>query len=379
MEELLARRSTSRPNDRFYVDRHIPNLLAVPDFANLSNTSAYRDGSIILQDKASCFPAYLLDPSPEDGDCLDACAAPGNKTTHLAALMHERRKHARKPKIWACERDKTRAVTLQAMVSSAGAEELVVVKAGQDFLKLNPEEAPWKNVGSLLLDPSCSGSGIVGRDESIEIILPRKREEQVTQRTPKKRKFGKVPESAQPIVENKEELQGSASETKSQLHARLEALSAFQLRLVLHAFRFPAAHKITYSTCSTYAEENEHVVIAALVSEEARHRGWKILPRETQVSGMKAWPIRGDPVTVAQLSKQADISADQVAEACIRCEKGTKEGTQGFFVVAFYRQADGAPACYGDEDRDYKSGSFMPDSESAVSEDEWQGFEYERS
>ena len=81
------------------------------------------DGSLVLQGKSSCFPAHMLladggswlhaesvmviDPSPSpshflankwlqlelDGACrplvvVDACAAPGNKTSHAAALLH---------------------------------------------------------------------------------------------------------------------------------------------------------------------------------------------------------------------------------------------------------------------------------------------------
>lgn len=40
-----------------------------------------------LQSKASCLPAHAL--NPEQGwTVLDACAAPGNKTTHLAGNAH---------------------------------------------------------------------------------------------------------------------------------------------------------------------------------------------------------------------------------------------------------------------------------------------------
>ena len=36
--------------------------------------------------QASCLPAFLLAPPP-GSHVIDACAAPGNKSTHLACLM----------------------------------------------------------------------------------------------------------------------------------------------------------------------------------------------------------------------------------------------------------------------------------------------------
>lgn len=162
-------------------DQHIPDLLALPPGIDLIKTQAYKNGELVLQDKASCFPAYLLlggSASHNVGDILDACAAPGNKTTHLASIISHQSTvtdSARSDlglKIFACERDPLRSETLRKMVKVAGADNVVTVLAKQDFLALDPDDARFTNVTHLLLDPSCSGSGIVGRDDMPVLQLP---------------------------------------------------------------------------------------------------------------------------------------------------------------------------------------------------------------
>jgi putative methyltransferase len=76
----------------FVIDEHLPELLAFPAHAlPLSTFGPYLDGSLIAQDKASCMPARVLfgDGGDIDDLCvaIDATAAPGNKTSHLAALL----------------------------------------------------------------------------------------------------------------------------------------------------------------------------------------------------------------------------------------------------------------------------------------------------
>ena len=365
---VLAANELRKIEKLLHVDEHIPNLLAISQAAEISNTAAYRDGFIILQDKASCFPAYLLDPRPGDGLCLDACAAPGNKTTHLAALLQSRCDTLKEPKVWACERDRNRALILRKMIVTAGAEDLTEVKAGQDFLQLNPDKAPSDSISSLLLDPSCSGSGIVGREDNPSIILPNRHVETPVKANLKKRKR-KATTKFGPTPVDMEEATLQVTNNAETHRNRLEVLSAFQVKLILHAFQFPKSRKITYSTCSIYAEENEHVIIRALTSSLARQKGWRILRRAEQVSGVKAWSIRGDVNACRELlvkDGMEDVDVDEVAEGCIRCEKGTTEGTQGFFVAAFTRN---------DEDLSTSSLGWEAGAEEQEREEgeEWEG------
>lgn len=323
-----------------YIDEHIPNLVAVSPRFDFARSPAYKSGQIILQDKASCFPAYLLDPKPSDGDVIDGCAAPGNKTTHAAAIIKSY-SHGQDPSgsgMHAFEKDARRAKTLDKMVKLAGSDDFTQIHQGQDFLKVDPLDARFANTGAILLDPSCSGSGIVGRDDMPELHLPTPDGAVTAGKSSNKAAFSSK-KRKRPVEDTDPEHvliddDGNTTVVSSEkdLEARLEALSSFQLTLLLHAFSFPAARKITYSTCSVHAEENEQVVLKALQSDVGRKRGWRILPRETQVSGMKAWPVRGQT--------DACDGDEQVAESCIRAYKDDGRGVMGFFVAAFVRVPD---------------------------------------
>jgi len=209
---------------------------------------------------------------------IDATAAPGNKTSHLSSLM------GNKGKIFAFERDKQRYATLQKMLKKAHCRN-VETTCG-DFLDTNPLDEKYRNVSHILLDPSCSGSGIVNR---LDYLLE--------------------------PTENQE--QDSRIE-------RLQKLSEFQLSILQHAMKFPVAEKIVYSTCSIHPEENEHVVREALKSTEALQAHFHLAPR-SQV--MPAWERRGRP---EEMYDPAD------AESLIRTMPGV-DRTNGFFVAVFVR------------------------------------------
>ncbi|KAF9695603.1 hypothetical protein EKO04_006342 [Ascochyta lentis] len=343
----------------YFADPNIPDLLALPSRVDLSKTPAYTNGEIIFQDKASCFPAYLLDLKEDEGDVIDGCAAPGNKTTHAAAIVSS---HGKQQKVIAFERDKGRTAILQKMVKLAGADSIVTVKGTSDFIAAKPNSPEYEHVTAILLDPSCSGTGIVGRDDAIKLHLPSPtstaHEPAKPSKSKKRKRTTDASTPADPSTAFTLSLDDTAAEevplaTTDKLTDRLTALSTFQLHILTHAMRFPSAQKITYSTCSIHFEENEGVVFQALATSVAKERGWTVLRRDAQVSGMQEWERRGTwEEGKVNGSVVDEVTRREVLDSCIRCEKGTGEGTMGFFVAAFVRGGGaGGAGVYGGEDR----------------------------
>jgi 25S rRNA (cytosine2278-C5)-methyltransferase len=114
--------SLSEIKTGYVVDTTVTNLLAFhPSYPiTVTFSQEYKSGSIILQDKASCIPANLL-AVKSGANVLDACAAPGNKTTQLAAAV------GRDGHVFAVEKDPIRATTLKNMVERAGASECILL------------------------------------------------------------------------------------------------------------------------------------------------------------------------------------------------------------------------------------------------------------
>jgi putative methyltransferase len=366
LENLNELLKASRDSKVLYVDKHVPDLIALPPGFDLSKVEAYMSGRLIIQDKASCFPAYLLDVESVSGDVIDACAAPGNKTTQLASFYAQRKQEfISKGGIHAFEKDERRTQILEKMVRQAGAAKIVAVHGQSDFLETRPGDEKYQNVHAILLDPSCSGSGILSRDEELSLQLPN-----IITKGPKNTSQSKKRKRPNDEKEDVKVIEEIPQEDSEALAKRLDALSTFQLSLLTHAMSFSSASRIVYSTCSIHFEENERVVIQALSSKVGRSKGWKLLPRVDHVVGMKTWDTRGDQQSCSRYlldekeSAKIDLKAIDIADACVRCDKHNKEGTIGFFVAGFIRDV-------GEADK-----SLMPDieDESSEQDEEWNGF-----
>ena len=178
----------------------------------LGATPEYLAGHYILQAASSFLPVMALAPQ-EHERILDMAAAPGGKTTYIAALMKNT------GCIFANDSNKSRAKGLIGNIHRLGAKNTIVCN-------YDAREFP-KVIGGfdrVLLDAPCSGTGVIAKDASVK-----------TNKTEKD--FLLLPHLQKQLL--------------------LSAIDS-----VDHASKIGGY--IVYSTCSVTVEENEQVVQYAL-------------------------------------------------------------------------------------------------------------------
>jgi 16S rRNA (cytosine967-C5)-methyltransferase len=187
--------------------RYAPHALVVTS-GNPLRTPLEPEGLFVVQDEASQLVGLML-PVHEGSRILDACAAPGGKTTELAAEMSDR------GLIVASDVRAGRVHLLAGTVERSGAHSIRVAQA--DFALSAPFAPVFDGV---LLDAPCSGLGTVRRDPDIKW---RRREQD------------------------------------------LPALATRELQMLHHAAEAvrPGGF-LAYSTCSSEPDENEDVAAAFL-------------------------------------------------------------------------------------------------------------------
>lgn len=304
-----------------YHDEYIPNLFGVHPREKITSSDAYLKGRLIIQDRASCFPAHILNPVPKVDKVIDACAAPGNKTTHLASILQNTPNS-----IIAFEKDHRRSKILKTMCDKAGALKCIAVQQG-DFTQTNPQDYP--DITGLVVDPSCSGSGIFGRAS-----------------------FG------DDLEETKQEIDQN----------RLTKLASFQFTIVKHALAFPNARKLVYSTCSIHAEENERVVIDLLRDLQVKEQGWRLCRRDQVIP---TWERRGFEEEFLDFE-----NGKELAEGLVRSLPKV-DGGIGFFAACFERDVNSQGDVIkrqGEEVR-REEGEDKEESEDEEESEEWTGFD----
>lgn len=115
----------------------------------------YQEGWWIVQDSSAQLVTHLLDPQPGE-TVIDACAAPGGKTTHIAELMQDR------GTIIACDRDAQRLRKVEVNANRLNLQSI------QTCVGNSLELAQFKEQGDrVLLDAPCSGLGTLHKRPDI--------------------------------------------------------------------------------------------------------------------------------------------------------------------------------------------------------------------
>lgn len=183
----------------------------------LTGLDLYERGEIYLQSLSSMIPPLLLGAKPGE-NVLDMAAAPGGKTTQIAALT------GNQAMVTACDMNKIRAERLRYNVQRQGATRVTVMNIDSRNLD------DLFSFDRILLDAPCSGSG------TVQLGSPRS-----------KGQFSR--------------------EFLSRTTKQQEALLGKALRLLR-----PGCEMI-YSTCSVLAQENEEIVSRVL-----RKTGAQVVP-----------------------------------------------------------------------------------------------------
>jgi 16S rRNA (cytosine967-C5)-methyltransferase len=130
-----------------HADPELPEALVLDGPFDLHGSPLWQAGTLLAQSRAAMRVARVLDPQPGER-VLDLCAAPGGKSTHLAALMRGA------GEVVAVERNRARAAALARTAARLHAANVRVELA--DAAQARTHEAPFDRV---LVDPPCSGLG----------------------------------------------------------------------------------------------------------------------------------------------------------------------------------------------------------------------------
>lgn len=120
---------------------------------DIRKLNIYEEGKIYLQSLSSMLPPIILKPKEKE-DILDMAAAPGGKTTEIAAISNNM------AHITACEINRIRIEKLKYNVEKQGAKSVYIMPKDSrqidDFFRFD----------KILLDSPCSGSGTLNLEDN---------------------------------------------------------------------------------------------------------------------------------------------------------------------------------------------------------------------
>ncbi|VDL57600.1 unnamed protein product [Hymenolepis diminuta] len=232
IETLFIKLVKDLKSGEFIRDYHLPYLLLLfPPGTDLHLSPIITSKMAVIQDKASCLPPLvLLDAikllQSQPITILDACAAPGNKTTLLLSCLKD---SSQPGQVIALDRDKRRfdhlcrnlrgfhnsILSVNGEVKNPDAQFDIACDARLcDFLSIDPmTDEAFSDVTAIIVDPTCTGSGL--RSKCPELMAEGEDQEEA---------------------------------------GRVERLASLQAKILRHALSFPSVQVVVYSTCSIYQQ-----------------------------------------------------------------------------------------------------------------------------
>ncbi len=152
----------------------VPSALRIKGHVGaIAQLPGYIEGWWAVQDSSAQLVSYLLDPKPGE-IIIDACAAPGGKSMHIAELMDN------KGTVWSCDKAASRTQKIQQNIDRLGASIVHPLMCDS-----RDQAAFVGKADRVLLDVPCSGLGTLNRHadarwrqtpESVEGLVTLQRE-----------------------------------------------------------------------------------------------------------------------------------------------------------------------------------------------------------
>jgi 16S rRNA (cytosine967-C5)-methyltransferase len=138
--------------------RTAPQALILEKPVDINLLPGFVDGSCFIQDASAQLAGHLLNPK-EGESILDACCAPGGKTTHLAELCS-------KATIMALDNDNKRLSKVSENIARYK-QKNINIQTG------DARKKDWWNgqlFDKILIDAPCSGTGVIRRHPDIKLL-----------------------------------------------------------------------------------------------------------------------------------------------------------------------------------------------------------------
>lgn len=135
-----------------------PQALVLKEAVSVFKLHDFDQGACYVQDCSAQLAAHILDPQADEF-ILDACSAPGGKSTHLSELAPE-------SKILALDSDAERLTRVQQNIDRLGNKNITLVKG-------NAQVQDWWDgelFDKILLDAPCSATGVIRRHPDIKLL-----------------------------------------------------------------------------------------------------------------------------------------------------------------------------------------------------------------